>query len=416
MSLKKFFGDRKLVIRTVLFIVFFATAITAFTIGVINLAGNKEGYQTIEAEHSEEAPFYSKDFTFKYYFTGSSGEIRDRRKAVTALYSTTLLRAYKLLDPENTYDGFNNIASLNKEKGCSMSVGDELYNVLKDAYLRTSEQKGYNMFAGALYDYVYSILILEEPEAFDPVNDAEGAKRRDELVKLAGEPSNFNLSFEDDVNCTVSFNTSEIYDKAVEELEADAPALDLNLLKDAYILEIVGKTLAEAGYTDGYITSRSGLTVALSDREGMEYCIYGLHSGQTAILETLPSGSGAVFSAFKSFAFGAEDMYYTVDTDGRVIYRNPYISALDGYESDKYLSLYSVMTPGASGSYEELARNLFAKHLCADTVYRNLRIWAEREEDTESAASGPAFGGASGEYITLYVLQNDTETVIRSNN
>ena len=394
MKLKGLLSDKKFVLRAVLFVIVLAVALTAFSLGVLGLSKNKEGYQVIDAETDEEALLYAHDFTFNYYFYGTSGQIRDLRKQVTSVYSGALKRAYKLTDAAKTYAGYNNIASLNASNGQPLEVGRELYEILKDAYAKTLSQEGYNMFAGALYEHVRSVLILDNAEEFDPANNPDEAERIESLVRLTKELESFRLDFIDDTSCTVSFATTSGYDAQAELLEEEGPVLDLNLLRDAYILEIVGKALIEAGYDDGYITSQSGITYSLSGQKGLEYCIYGLKDGIPAILETLPASARSVFSCFKAFAFGGEQMYYTVGGAAGMIYRNPYISALDGRSSDKYLSVYSVydidgQTPISTDD---------AAHPCAAAAYHSLKVWSGAQEPDGH---------------TYYVMQKDPAVPMR---
>ncbi|MCR5330047.1 MAG: hypothetical protein K6E62_02535, partial [Lachnospiraceae bacterium] len=342
MKIREIFKDKKLIIRIILFIIAFAVAVTAFTKGALSLSNNREGYQTVSASPDEEAVMYAADFTLNYYFTGKSGEIRDLRKAITSVYSGALNRAYKLLDPVHEYEGFTNLATLNSRPGENIKVSPELYGILKDAYEKTWQKTGYNMFAGALYGFVNSILILEEPEEFDPLLNPETAGRIEALAGMI-DADGFGLRFADDNECVVRLDISDAYLKKAEELEVrEYAVLDLNLLKNAYIMEIVVNALDEAGYTNGYISTGSGLTCALSAQEGLEYCIYGLKDSTPAILKTLKSQGRAVYSSIRAFGFANESLYYSIKGDGKIIYRNPYVSADSGRSNDSLLSLYTV--------------------------------------------------------------------------
>ena len=367
MEKKGIFKDKKQVIRMILFVIAFAVAITAFSMGVLGLSKNKEGYQTVDASPDEEAVLYASDFSLIYYFQGKSGEIKELRKEISAAYSAALSRAYKLLDKNNSYEGFVNLATLNSKPGENVKVSTELYAILKDAYSKTLKDQGYNMFAGALYDYVNSILILEDPEEFDPLNNSETAERIKLLAELAQE-KNFGLRFIDDNECTVCFEITDTYKNGVEELEtADAAPLDLNLLKDAYILEIVIKALDNAGFTNGYISSKSGLTVALSGQDGLKYGIYGIKGSDPAILKTIESDGRAVYSLIKAFGFSNESMYYTIMHDGVKVYRNPFISAADGESNSRLLTKYLVWYQNENAGQKE--------NYVVDTLYENLTGW-----------------------------------------
>ena len=382
------------IIRIILFAAALITASTAFAIAAVNFAANKTGYKTIAASPDEDAVLYASDFTFKYYFEGRSGEITEQNKQVTAVYSQALARAYKLLDPSVSYNGYCNIADLNRCSGEPLKVGSELYAVLKDAYAKTLDNKGYNMFAGPLYSHVYGILILNDPEEFDPENDPEEKERREKLSTLCGNLSHYRLEFLDDIEHIVSFSVDDEVRNTLAELEEESGIIDLNLLHDAYMAQIAEEALVNAGFINGYITTKSGLTLALSAQKDGEYCLYGIKDNVPAILDTVKLDSAAIASCFKRFEIGSENYYYTLEKDGKNFLRCPFISAYDGYENDSYLSFYTI--------YEDEAITDAKGFLCADIVFANIKAVFCNE---------PSNGDG---FITAYVADDDPSRVILS--
>ena len=397
------FKDKKTVIRVILFVAAVVVAATMFSRALLGLSRNKEGYQAITATPVEDAPLYANGFTFNYYFSGSSGDIKEKIKEVTAAYGNALCRAYKQLDAVNEYNGYNNIATLNKNAcndpilegvgGEPVKLSDELYDILKDAYARTLSEEHYNMFAGDLYGYINSILVLNEPQEFDPAINTDTADRLDRLKELVSHNEYFSLEFLSDTEHTVRFGVAKEYLDRLSELEIEPAPLNIGILKDAYMLETVRNVLDKSGYTDGYITTQSGLTLALSKQSGLNFCIYGVKDETVAILETVPSETSSVYSAFKAFGFGSEAMYYAFAIGDDMYYRCPYFSLKTGYDNGKYLTLYS---------FKEIDPK--DVHPCADAVMRNLRIWC----DDTGADTVP--GDA---YKTYFVLRDDMGTVIK---
>ena len=427
MKIKELFKDKKTVIRIILFVAALILAATMFSRALLGLSKNKEGYQTIAAYPTEDAPLYANGFTFNYYFSGTSGEIRDKVKEVTAAYSNALSRAYKLLDAENEYAGYKNIASINKAvtdgdaaqdtqqqaavgsdasgiRTVQVSVPEELYNALKDAYARTLTEEHFNMFAGDLYGYITGILILNEPQEFDPAINSDTAARLEGIIGLVNNPDHFKLEFLNDTERIVSFSVSEDYLAALEAFEVDAAPLNLGVLKDAYMLEMVRAELIKAGYTDGYITTKSGLTLALSKQKGLNYCIYGVKDENVAILDTVPNDGAAVYSSFKAFGFGNEAMYYAFAIGDEMYYRNPYFSLKTGYDNGTYLTLYSVCSIPESmdGSYH-----------CAEAVCRNLKIWCGLSDSSKPDTGSDNIPAGDG-YDTYYVYRNNMSFVNKS--
>ncbi len=316
--------DRSLRLRIIAFVAALLVAVGAITYGVVGIGSKEEGYYEVSESADEEAVLYGSGIALNYYFTGSSSEIKAEMKQVEEVYSSALKRAYKLLDPVNTYAGFNNIAVLNDNPGKEIEVSEELADILKDAWEKTMEGRGYNMFAGALYDHWNSILILEDASVFDPLVNEEEAKRIALLSEETGDISNFTLTFSD--GNQVRLDVSEEYVSFCEAQEETDNYLNLNLLHDAYMLNIVTAQLEKSGFTKGYLTTDSGLTVALSGMEESEYCFYGLYNGSVAQVYALTAAPGSACSTFRQFAFREdEDSYYTLDKDGKTYYRSPYV-------------------------------------------------------------------------------------------
>ncbi|MBQ3316462.1 MAG: hypothetical protein IJG69_00780, partial [Spirochaetales bacterium] len=170
-------SEKHIGLRIALTAVAFVIAVVAFTYGVTRIGHKDPGYHNIEAKVAADTILMNKAVTLKYWFDGKSNAIKQGINAVTEVYSPVLSAAYRELDHQNTHDGVVSIATLNQNQGQELTVSPQLYSVLKDAYRRTLEQKGYNMFAGALYAEWESILILDEPADFDPANNPDQAKR-----------------------------------------------------------------------------------------------------------------------------------------------------------------------------------------------------------------------------------------------
>lgn len=325
-------------LRLALFIVAFTVAIVAFSYGVSRIIHRDEGYYDISAGKNQETPMYSVGFHLKYYFTGESAEIRNGIKQLGDVYSQALLRSYKLLDAENIYDGYSNIATLNRSIGEEVNVGKELYEVLADAVEKTREGKGYNLFAGALFEEWNAILSLEEAEAieFDPSVNEKTAERIARLAEMTSNLDYFDIEFLDDEKYTVKFTVSDEYLNFLRENEYGTRVLDTNLLADAYRLRIICSTLEENGYKNGYAYTASGLTVSLSEHEGGEYCMYGFNEGYSPeIIASAAVKRGSAASFLRSFPlYDGEIMYY--ETNG--LHRCPNINAITGENGTKNIA------------------------------------------------------------------------------
>lgn len=333
-------------LRLVLFILALAVAVGAFTFGVYKITNKEPGIYTISASAPSdgETMTYANGFHLQYSFSGSSNDIKDQMKLIQDVYSKALERAYKLTDAEHEYANYTNLATINTGLLLNGGVwtgkpGDELYSILADAYARMEEGDGYSMFAGALWSEWESILVLNDPEDFDPLNDPEELERIREIAQNTAVSGNFYIGVgETDDEVTIAVN--EAYFDLLEELEADMNVLSLGALREAYMLELTARALIRAGYAEGMLYTDSGLSAMLGDRMGTEYTLYTLNESGTEAATASEFVEGcstcALFRAYPA----SENLYrgYIIDSEGQRYYRHEYFSLTDGAFRDVILS------------------------------------------------------------------------------
>ncbi len=322
-------SDKHILLRAILTAVFFVIAVVAFTVGVTNIGKKTSGYQLIEAKADAEALTYNNAVHYKYWFEGSSNQIKRGIRALEAEYTPILASAYKQLDSRNTYTGQVSIGTINESLGMDVSVSPELYVILQDAYGRTMEGSGFNMFAGALYEEWHSILILNDPEDFDPSTNEVQRERIKAIAEVVNDLSNFKLEFLPENK--VRFSVSDGYRAFCTEYEISAPALDLNILKDAYMLQWIGEALVGKGYSLGYLFTEEGLVLNTSPRGTLNYDFYTLEDTVYASIEL-----DGVFSGVTITAFGmGSDYAYNIGP----LFRNEHFNVETGEFSDVVLTL-----------------------------------------------------------------------------
>lgn len=291
----------------------------------ISAIGHKDpGYYEIEAAASEEATPYANGISFLYYFEGEGNEIKTKMNELKDLYSAALLRSYQLLDSENTYEGYVNLASLNEGLGQEMQVSEELFQILTDAWNKTQEQRGFNLFAGALFQEWNSILSLDDISEFDPATSPETASRIQALAEKTRELDYFDLRIVDSKTYTVQINVSQEYLDFLEQNEYDGSVISLNLLSDAYRLDLVRDELEARGFTNGYLYTDSGLTLSLSGHDGGAYAMYSFDGEQVAQSAAIDAGANSVCSYLRVFPLEENEiMYHIVPGDSGVRYYHP---------------------------------------------------------------------------------------------
>lgn len=330
---KLYLGDtpqekKKNIARAIGFVLALVIAVTAFTSAVMSISKKEPGFYRLEATRDEKDPYYFQDVAVTAYFDGSTNEIKQAIRTADTIYAESLMWAYKLLDAKTEYEGFVNLASINAsvsgwQEGFSteppysslavpvlrspeFTLAPELYDAVMDAYQKTLKRSGYSLFAGALYDAWKSILILQDPEDVDPVNSAFQAER---IEKLAADPAADPVRIEvvSASKHVLRFTVTKEYIDLLKHYECDINIIDLNMLKESYMLQIVKDRLVSAGFEDLVFEGPHGLAGFCGRAVGSESC-------------------------FSRVPLSEDDLYYysIKDKSGKMLDRSMYIDIYTG--------------------------------------------------------------------------------------
>ena len=378
--------------RIIAFLIAVGIAIASFTIGVMQYAHRETGYYEVGYSNAANAEVYDSGVHLLYYAEGGSSFIRQHLNEVQRVFSDDLLQYYRLLSAEKTYEGLNNIAALNAAPEQALKVDAVLYAVLKDAYARHEMQEGYHLFSGALHTEWQSMRYLEEPEQTDPLLNDDEAEFLKVLTSQLARKEQFSLEF-DDNNSTVTLHISEEYRNWTEQNEIEAPVLDLNLLHDAYLLQLVAMRMTAQGYTDGYLYTESGISISLGKQGNMEYSLYAVGESGVETIAVTALQQPAAFCSFTVVSPTEERYgYYKIELEGKPYYRHPYVNVKNG-------SFSNVLMTAALGGTSEQA---------VDLAYVMLVL-----SSLESAEAVAEYVSAlPQEIISAYTLQNDTERIL----
>ena len=315
-------SSKNLPLRIALFILALIVAAGAFTFGVKKLTGNEAGYAVVSARADGDAPLYASGTQLNYRFEGKSSEIRLLKNEISDAYSAALAYIWKLLDAKTVYPGYEgNLAYLNGHPNEDVTVPRALFDILADALERSEREEGFSLYSAPLLAAWETIVYTENPVDFDPLRNDGEAERLRAIARACADRSNCSLELVDAENCVVRLNVSESYRAFLEDYELPRTVLDLNRLKDAYILREVAAALELRGYRNGYLASRTGLTLSLSgDMEGA-YEIYSYVNQETVIAASVPAAPDTACSLQRAFPLGEEAGYYELDG----ILRGPYL-------------------------------------------------------------------------------------------
>lgn len=349
-------SNKHLKLRITLFVILFIVIVVSFTNGILSIGRKQTGYQKITADVDENALTYNNWVSFNYYMEGSSNSIKAQIKELTKAYTQALSSAYKELDESNTYTERVSIAQINRSIGKTVSVSPELYFVLQDAYEHTLENRGFNMFAGALYSEWESILILTDPEEFDPLVNESQKDRIMMISQMVSDLSNFTLTFSD--GKYVRLDVSERYRALCESLELDCPVIDLSVMKQAYSLAMICDSLKQMGYENGYLFTESGLGLCMREDAQLDLGLYTLENDQTVRYATLALEGVFSSASLHAFRYSGPYGYQIEDADGTV-YRSIWFDPKTGFSSDVLMniSVISSDTDIVDAMYQALYMN-----------------------------------------------------------
>lgn len=408
-------SEKHVGLRVVFFVVAVVVAVGAFSYGISALGAKQSGYHLIEASADSDAPFYNKEITFGYYLEGSSGAIKKATKELVGVYTPILAASYKQLDSSTEYAGAVSIGALNRHLGEEVGVSAELYAVLKDAYARTLQNLNFNMFAGALYAEWKSVLILDDPVGFDPLTNEDMAARFADIAAQVSNLDNFSLEFLDDENHIMRFSVSDEYAAFCKEMEIEAGALDLNLLANAYRLEMIASALEDLGFTDGYLLSQDGLAITLSGCRQQGYALYGMEDGSIVERGSFVVEGRSCKAFMSAFPLGSySGSYYSV-VDGR--FRHLFFDTSTGEIHDVVMACTLVSLDGKAGSTvgESLEDGSpVGRSLVDDMAYLvDMCALSSKDSVIEAIVSlGNSSGSASGDVFVDLVFQDGTDYVV----
>lgn len=265
-KLANLFSEKKIKALVLLFVLVFAVAVGAITMGVVLLGDKKPGYHVVEVLPENAQNTALSGATYRIYADGSSNAIKRTLQEASAVFSPALQRYCFLLDPSESHEGYVNLHTLNANPGQEFPISRDLYHVLADALTKSGDDNGYSLLDGALYTYWQSIRYLSEPEPFDPLCNDDIAQRFRTLAAFAHDPASCSLTLVDGDTPTACLSLSEEFVAYLQECDLQGTVLDLNLLKDAYLVDLLQKDLQAQGMTNGYISTASGVSF-VQDRE-----------------------------------------------------------------------------------------------------------------------------------------------------
>lgn len=247
-------------LRIVLVILAVVIAVAAFSYGIRSILDRNSGWQTVDSY--VDGVDCSSEFTLQYYFGSAGVSATTEYKAVSALYTTALEEAYQLFYPAGE------LAAINASPNTPVEIAPVLYQALE--MIQSSGNRC--LYLAPVYEEYDRVFLCEnevEAARYDPGRDGEVGAYVAQVAAFANDPDQINLELLGDNR--VCLNVYEGYasyaaENGIEEF------LDFGWMTNAFIADHIAATLAESGYTMGYVSSYDGFVRNL-DSTGQSYSL-----------------------------------------------------------------------------------------------------------------------------------------------
>ena len=341
-------SNKHVKLRVALTISFFVIAVVAFAIGISSIGKKDPGEYEINAVANDDLPAYGSEFKGVFDFSGD--EVGATYKQLEATFSESLQRSYCLFDETEFHTSVLSMSALNSHPNEEVEISEDACSVLFDALAKTHENKNYSIYAAPIYAYWDWLFSLDSDlqKVNDPKNHAENKELLEGIVKYCKEPY---VKLELNGNNKAKLTVSEEYLNFREENNITAPIVSLNVLKNAYRLQMVADLFIEKGYTFGYIYHTDGYYISLKDHRDPIYSLYDINGNSFVKYAVVQIGKPSCAVMTKRFTVGNPDYnpYYVLD-DGTI--RNNVINISTGY-GDQYYASTSLF--GKSNNVVEIA-------------------------------------------------------------
>lgn len=234
--------------------------------GIYQALAKDPGWRQIQPS-SKDSDSCAQRFTL-YYDLGSSGASASLDfRTVTAEFTESAAKAYKLFNADKGYEGMNNLFTLSTNPNVEFAVDPALYRAL--ALLKTSGTR--TVFLAPMYEQYYSLFAsVEDSEAadFDPAFNEELASFYEDVCRFANDPGHIYLELLE--GSKAKLVVSQEY-MAFAKQEQITSFLDLGWLEQAFQADFIADALIASGHTHATLSGDMGYSRVLDDREATYY-------------------------------------------------------------------------------------------------------------------------------------------------
>ena len=357
---------KKDIIIVSLILVAVTVAVVAFSVGFTSISNKEEGVYEVEVERDEDLSGYQKDFTFFYYFEGSSSEINSKQKALSELYSNHLKVSYASFNSSIHVNNYTNIYDINAHIGEEMMVSEFLYGYIKRAYEYSLIYDNYSLFAAPYYQYWNNMFTKDQDyqSLYDPSKNEENRLYLQHLNDILLDESNYSITFNEERH-SIKVDISQAYKDFIANesfIDDIFPVISINILEDSFTLDYLQGVLENNGYDKGYISNLDGEFIVLKQMPDVYAYLYDKQDNNIYLYGSMHFENNFYWSQNRKYEITKRNIspFYSVKVDGEEIYRSRYIDISTGYPND-YLITSTVYAPEGGIDLSILVNNELLK-------------------------------------------------------
>ena len=314
-------SNKNVKLRVVLFVLFLVLAIVCFAVVMVVLLRVEAGWFAITPDASSTKNC-GGEFVFTYYF--DKNQDKKYRQGVALKYTEASEYAYKVLYSTEQVDGINNLYYLNTHPNEEVQVPALLYRSLK-AFEDANNRFLYYAPIYAYYKEMFTCIHDNDAERFDPTKNADVRAYFDKMIAFAADDAHVHIEFSD--GNIVKLVVSDEYKNAFGA--QTATYLDFFWTRNAFAIDYIASTMADAGYDKGVISSYDGFTRNLSEaHDELQANVFDKTADGAIAVGRMSYKQQMSVVMLKDYAVSkSEDGYYTYE-DGTV--RTHFINASTG--------------------------------------------------------------------------------------
>ena len=318
-------SEKHIHLRLWLTIAFAVVGIALLVYAVRGFFSAQDGWQTIDVTTNGGANCAS-EYIFHYELGADSLPAAQEYRQIAKLYTTATETIYREFHISQGFEGVNNLYYLNRHPNETVEVSELLY----DAFLQMKAHENRSVYLAPVYSLYRDLFFsadAEEAKAADPMTAPELTQFVRELSTFIQDPESVELELLGENR--VCLHVSEAYQKYIEENGFDA-YLDFFWMTNAFGVDYIAKTMADAGFTNGVITSYDGFTRNL-DARGTDYqfSLYDRDGNTVYTAGALDYQGPMSFVFFKDYARSSLDALHAIAL-GDGVYRTAYLDPADG--------------------------------------------------------------------------------------